>query len=108
MRAAGIAVEIPTKGRPVVRLVVTDDSSGTTAIEATALFTSDDVDLATQLDEMSEAVRSRLQALKVDRVVIRRADIPPRPSNREGPRLRLLMEGAVGAAARSAVLDTRL
>ena len=84
-----------------------DGSSGPT-IEIAEVFTSDDVDLATQLHDMAEALRSRLDGLRVERVVVRRADRPPRASNTEGPRLRLLMEGAVASAARSVVVDTRV
>lgn len=43
----------------------------------------------------------------MDRAVVRRADKPPRPSNADGPRLRLLAEGAVLAAVRGVVPDTR-
>src|SRR5947199_1899532 len=35
--------------------------------------------------------RSRLDGLRVERVVIRRADRPTRPSHAEGPKRRLLM-----------------
>lgn len=108
MRVAGISVEITARGRPMTRLAVLDDVSGSPAIDNVADFPSDDVDLATQLHDGAEAVRSRLTGLGVDRVVVRRADRPPRPSNQEGPRTRLLMEGAVVSAARSVVIDTRV
>jgi hypothetical protein len=39
-------------------------------------------------------------------VVIRRADPPPRPNNKDGPRFRLLASGAVTAAARLLVTNT--
>ncbi len=108
MLVAGIAVDIPSSGRPAVRLVVVDDSTGSPKIEATADFPGDDIPLPVQLHDASEAVRSRLDGLAVKRVVVRRADRPPRASHAEGPKLRLLMEGAVVAAARSVVVDTRL
>lgn len=107
MRIAGIAVDVPSKGRPTARLVVLDGSSGG-ALESHDTFTSDPTDLATQLHDMAEAVKSRLGGLGVERVVVRRADRPPRPSNNEGPRLRLLTEGAIVSAARSVVVDTRV
>lgn len=107
MRVAGISVDVPSRGRPTTRLVVLDGSSGVT-IETAETFTSDDVDLATQLHDMAEALRSRLHGLQVVRAVVRRADRPPRASNTEGPRLRLLMEGAVASAARSVVVYTRV
>jgi len=81
---------------------------GTAVVETVQSLTSDDVELALQLHDTAEAVRSRLQGLAVDRAIIRRADRPPRASNTEGPRLRLLMEGAVISASRSVVVDTRV
>lgn len=108
MRVAGIAVDVPSSGRPAARLVVVSERTGQPAIEATADFPSDDVDLPVQLHDAAEALRSRLDGLAVDRVVLRRADRPPKASNAEGPRLRLLMEGALTSAARSIVVDTRI
>ncbi len=108
MRVAGIAVDIPSSGRPAVRLVVASDATGGPTIETTADFTSDDVAVPVQLHDAAEAVRSRLDGLAVERVVVRRADRPPRASHAEGPKLRLLMEGAITSAAQSAVIDTRL
>ncbi len=107
MRVAGVAVSVPSRGRPTARLVVLDGSSGG-VLESHDAFTSDDTDLATLLHDMAEAVRSRLEGVRVERVVVRRADRPPRASNHEGPRLRLLTEGAVVSAARSVVIDTRV
>ncbi len=106
MRVAGIAVDVPTPNRPVARLIVLSNSSGTATVEAAEVFPGDAVDLATQLHDMAEALRSRLHGLSVDRSLIRRADRPPRPNNNEGPRLRLIAEGAVISAARSVVVDT--
>jgi len=108
VRVAGIAIDVPSRGRPTARLVVLNNATGTVDLEGSEAFTSDDVDLATQLHDMAEAVRSRLQGLDVQRVIVRRADRPPRLSNAEGPRLRLLMEGAVVSGARSVVVDTRV
>lgn len=108
MRVAGIAVDVPKTNRPVARLVVLSGSSAAPIVEANEVFSGDNADLATQLHDMAEAVRSRLQGLGVDRSLIRRADRPPRANNNEGPRLRLLAEGAVISAARSVVVDTRV
>ncbi|MHB1775721.1 MAG: hypothetical protein ACYCU7_07020 [Acidimicrobiales bacterium] len=84
------------------------DSTDPSRVIASDTFPGDDAELAVQLHDAAEAVKSRLQGLEVDRVVVRRADRPPRPSNQEGPRLRLLTEGAVTAAARNVVVDTRI
>lgn len=108
MRVAGVAVDVPSSGRPAARLVVATDAGGGPAIEVVGDFPGDDVELPVQLHDGAEALRSRLEGLVVDRVVVRRADRPPRATNAEGPKLRLLMEGALTAAARSVVVDTRI
>ncbi len=107
MRVAGIAVHIPGSGRPAARLVVVEDSGGSPAIEEIVDFSSDDAGLPMQLHEAAGALRSRLKGLEVDRVVVRRADYSP-ASNKEGPKVRLLMEGALTSAAFSVQPDTRI
>lgn len=105
MRTLGIAAAV-TGGRPTVRVVVLDDlGAGTTPPDLTAVelvdtfeVKSDQTDLATVLGEASRAVAGRVRSLQPDRVVVRRADLPSRPSNTEGPRKRLLVEGAVVGA----------
>jgi hypothetical protein len=108
MRAAGIAVKIATAGRPTVHLVVADDSSGSPSLSDAQEITSDHTDLPEQLHDAAESVRSRLKALRIERVAVRRADRATKASNKEGPRLRLLMEGAVTSAARGEVIDTHI
>ncbi|WP_284753185.1 hypothetical protein [Arthrobacter sp. efr-133-R2A-120] len=66
------------------------------------------VDLAEQLKELSVAVTGRLESLRPDIVVVRRADRPPKASNQDGPRFRLMSEGAIAAAARTLVVKTRV
>jgi hypothetical protein len=89
-------------------MVVATDAGGAPAIEVVADFPADDAGMPVLLHDAAEAVRSRLDGLQVDRVVVRRADRPPRASNADGPKYRLLMEGALTSAARSVVVDTRL
>lgn len=108
MRAAGFAVSIPTPQRPVARLVVLDNASGSPALIAAEEFPSEDVEIAEQLFGVARSVESRLIGLGATRVIVRRADVPTQASKKDGPRLRLLFEGAVVSAARSAVVDTRL
>src|SRR3954453_6018343 len=108
MRVAGLAVKMLTGHRPAVRFVVLDSSSSPATVEACEEFTSDDVDLPTQLFEISKAVGSRLKGLQGEGAVVRRADTPPRANNQDGPRLRLLAEGAAASATRAEVVDTRI
>ncbi|MGH3724610.1 MAG: hypothetical protein ACRDUS_10870 [Mycobacterium sp.] len=63
-------------------------------------------DLAVRLGELSKKVRGRARSIAPNGVVVRRADRPQRPSNLEGPRLRLLAEGAITAAAHEVVSNT--
>ena len=108
MRTAGLAVDIPSPGRPRTQLVVLDNVSGSPTIVTSEAFPSRNTDLAAQLHDAAEAVRSRLHGLAVEKVVVRRADRPPRATNAEGPRVRLLTEGAIASAARSVVVDTQI
>jgi hypothetical protein len=108
MRVAGIAIRIISRGRPAVRLAVLTGTAGAPSVETVEEFTSDDVDLPTQLHDIARTVGSRLEGLKVDRVILRRADTPTVASKKEGPQLRLLAEGAAASAARSTVVDTRI
>lgn len=94
--------------RPSVRVVVLDDESGTPVIEKVEDIPSAAVDVVEQLHHAAKAVESRLKGLQVERVVVRRADFSNQQGKTEGPRLRLLVEGAATNAARTAVLDTRL
>lgn len=107
MRVAGIATKMISKGRPSVRLVVVTDTPALAVVDAVTL-PSDNTELAEKLHDTAEAIRSRLAGLAVDRVVVRRADCAQVPSNQEGPRIRLLTEGAVTSAARSVVVQTHI
>ena len=88
---------------------MTGDEAPTTddvVVKDTFDVPSSDEDIATQLKELSDALRGRIRTLDPDTVVVRRADIPPRPTNQEGPRIRLMAEGAIIASARSLVEQT--
>jgi hypothetical protein len=89
-------------------VVLLDDVSGTPMLETAEEIPTRDVDIPEQLFQVGRSVESRLRGLRADRVVVRRADVPRRASKKEGPRLRLLIEGATVSAARSAVTDTHL
>lgn len=108
MRAVGIVVRLRTKGRPAAHAVVLEGSWGA-PIEVDAFdLTSAHTDSATQLHDLAAGLGSRLSGLNADRVVIRRADRSNRASNHEGPRIRLLAEGALASSARAAVDEVLL
>lgn len=54
------------------------------------------------------AVSGRVSTLKPDIVVVRRADRPMKANNKDGPRLRLVVEGAITTAAYQHVANTHL
>ena len=85
-----------------------DDASGSISATKTEDIPSAAGDTVDQLHHILKAVESRLKGLDVERVVVRRADFSKQQGKTEGPRLRLLAEGAATAAARVAVTDTRL
>lgn len=57
--------------------------------------------LAAMLADLGAVFANRVTGLAPDTVVVRRADWPRRPSNNEGPKRRLLAEGALVHAAAS-------
>jgi hypothetical protein len=94
--------------RSALRLCVLDDSAGIPALSDSEEISADDVEIAEQLFTVVRGVESRLRGLNVDRVIVRRADVPTVASKKDSPRIRLLTEGAAVGGARSAVHDTRL
>lgn len=108
VRVMGIAVHIPSKGRPAADVVVLDGVWAAHTHVTTFKLTSTHDDLPTVLQDLAAGLASHLSGLQVDRVVIRRADKPTRPSNYEGPRTRLLAEGAMTACAKAAIDDVML
>jgi hypothetical protein len=113
LRTLGIATRVSDKTAKV-SLVVLQGGCGASfdilgvAVEAEFDLKVDEADLAQQLGTVAEHVRGEVRSIAPDRVVIRRADMPQRASNAEGPRFRLLLEGAITSAAQSQVGDTVL
>jgi hypothetical protein len=107
MSVLGVAVHFPSKGRPAASAVLVDGTWGAPNTLDTFELTSAATDLPSQLRDLADGLRSRLKGLAPNRVVIRRADYAP-ASNKPGPRLRLLAEGALAAAARAEVTEVVL
>ena len=103
MRSMGIAVQMTAKGRPTARVVVVEGNwAGPTLFDSFDLTSTDD-DLPTLLATLGAGLRARVKGLSPDQVVLRRADLPAVASKKEGPRVRLLAEGALAACARDEV-----
>jgi hypothetical protein len=107
VRVVGIVVDVRGTSRPACSVTLLDDASGKPEIQSAFELTSSEEAVAQQLNTLQTSLKTRLKGLlPLDRVVVRRADVSPRPSNKEGPRLRLMAEGALIAAAAGVVPDT--
>ena len=111
----GLAVSVNGKRTTVAAVVLDDHSTHGGSFDEDAVtvqdsfeIRADQIDLAVQLGDAAKNVSGRLRSLKPDVVVVRRADRPIRPSNQEGPRLRLLLEGAITGAAHEIIANTRI
>lgn len=92
-----------SKKRPCASIVTLDGTWAAATVTDSFELTSGQDDLARQMLDLSRGLRSYLSGANAERVVVRRADQPPKASNAEGPRRRLLAEGALIAAAREEV-----
>lgn len=115
MRAIGLAVSVSGKRTTVAAVVLNDNTSPgapfdevAVTVEASFEVKADQTDVAVQLGDTAKNISGRLRALTPEVVVVRRADRPMKPSNQEGPRLRLLMEGAITGAAHEVIAETRI
>lgn len=105
MVSVGISVQLPRKGRPEALVAILEGSWESPTVVRSLNLTSSKTDLATVLSDLGKSVESHLAGLSVDRVVVRRADYQPRQGSKEGPKIRLLAEGAIAAFAKSRVDD---
>jgi hypothetical protein len=105
MHVVAVSVHMSTKGRPAARVIDVQGAWGSVTDVQSFELTSNKQDLATILYELASGLRSHLAGVGADRVVIRKADFFKISSRQEGPRLRLLAEGALAGAARGEVED---
>ena len=96
-------MKMASKAVPTVRVVVADGPAASAVVVDAFEVAAPQQETAGMLSEIAQAVASRAKGLAVGRAVVRRADKSQRPNNQEGPRVRLLTEGAVAAALRPPV-----
>jgi hypothetical protein len=94
--------------RPRARVVVLDGTRSAPVLVEAFEVTTQEKDPAGQVHDVATSFANRVKGLAVDRVMIQRADYYKIPSNQEGPRIRLLVEGALTFAAREQVADTHV
>lgn len=106
MKVMGVVVDTT---KTTVRLVVAEGKEEGDVLSDFFELTFGADDTPTTLSDLYKAVVSRLKSHDVSRVLVRRADPPAKAAGlKQGTVTRLLVEGAVVAAARSEVRDTLL
>src|ERR1700742_3676155 len=100
MRCVGVCVELRSKGRPAAKVAVLDGTWANPVVHQTFELTSSHTDLPTVLAILARSLDSHLSGLGADQVVVRRADLQKSAGAKEGPKVRLLAEGALVAAAK--------
>lgn len=116
MLALGLAVALPTPSRPVVRAVLLNDPFDASTVPTLAdVSVSKEFDLTTTHTRWEKIagqfyadVSGRITTLKPDIVIVRRADFHRSRGNADGPKIRLVIEGAISAAAIGHVANTHL
>lgn len=97
------------KHRPRADVVVVEGDWDSPSLVHMFSLTSDHDSHANKLHELARGLRSYLSGAGVDRVMVRRADVNRRASaSQEAPKVRLLAEGALAAAAREKVEDVHV
>lgn len=105
-RCIGVGVRI-VGGRPRARVVVLDGSRSAPVDAEHFEATTQAADVVEQIHELAASISNRVLGLRPDRVMVQRADYFKIASNAEGPRTRLLAEGAIASAVRAKAPDTR-
>lgn len=93
MASLGVRVHIISK-KPSIAVVVLEGTKSAPTLVESFLLTTSEKEIVGRINDLSSALGSRLDGLSADGVAIRRADFS-RASNTEGPKTRLLVEGAL-------------
>jgi hypothetical protein len=104
----GIAVAMTSKGAPTARAVVLHGTPAAPGLVDAQEILAPHEELAATLAEAASAFTSLVKGLNVEAVLIRRANQSHHATKSDGPRTRLLMEGAIAAALRGPVPRTVL
>ena len=89
------------------RVVVLDGTRSAPVDTEHFPVTTQAADVVSQIHELAASISNRVIGLKPERVMVQRADFFRMASNQDGPRIRLMPEGAIASAVRSKVPDTR-
>ncbi len=95
----GVCVRMAAKKRPAADVVVLDGTRTAPTIVDHFELTSTAGPVSLQIHDLGQGLSSRIAGLKPGRVAVRVADHAPIARNSDGPRIRLLAEGSLTAAA---------
>jgi hypothetical protein len=102
----GICVRMTPQKRPAADVVVLDDTRTAPVVVDHFELTSGTGLLSRQLHDLAQGISSRITGLNPERISVRVADHAPIARNSSGPRVRLLAEGGLAAAAVNACANT--
>lgn len=106
-RVLGAAVKMVSR-RPRVRVVVMEGTLSAPSLVESFELTTSEAAIVEQVHDLATNFGNRVTGLAPDRVMIQRADYFRIASNADGPRVRLIAEGALAGAARTRVKDTQM
>lgn len=106
-RVLGAAVKMVSR-RPRVRVVVMEGTRAAPSLVESFELTTSEPAIVEQVHDLATNFGNRVTGLAPERVMIQRADYFRIASNADGPRSRLIAEGALASAARTRVKDTRM
>ena len=104
MTALGICVVYQAQ-RPVVTVVAVGGSRDSPELEQSFDIKTGSTTLPDQVNDLVRALRSKIMGLSVEACVIRIADFTRTASNRQAPRNRLMIEGALTFACRDQAIS---
>ncbi|SRR6266511_971190 len=104
MAVLGIAVAVGGR-RPRVSCVLLDGTRDAPIHVGAFDLTTASGDVIGQLDDLGKQLSSKVSGLNLAAVVIRLADFTPVANRAEGPRHRLLVEGALAFSCRSRISE---
>jgi hypothetical protein len=100
MVVLGLTTRFVTAGKPTLSCVVLEGSRETPKYTTGYELKTSASEIITQIEDLCRKLSNELSGLNPDSVVIRVADTPPAASRKNGPRHRLMIEGALAYVCR--------
>ncbi|WP_156316475.1 hypothetical protein [Leucobacter japonicus] len=106
----GLATRVSNQKATIAVVVLSVEKADPAVVEIETTFEihTGDSDLAEKLGDSCKNIVGRVRTLEPEIAVIRRADRTQKASNQEGPRFRLLIEGAVTGGIQQVIPTTKI